>query len=126
MNKLGEVIRGKPSTEWAKLDNYQQYTCVADAGTASPLDSVTVQLRKATAAGGTNATNHGTAVTGFGFANASLRAEDLGEFSAGVPYTHVSAVVTDAASPNTVTSFGILSDPRYAEGQAGPTGFRGS
>jgi len=126
MNKLGEVIRGNPSTEWVALSNYQQYTCVADAGTASPTDQVTVQLRKATSSGGANAANHGTAVTGYGFANASLRAEDLGEFSSGVPYTHVCAVVTDAASPNTVTSYGIRSDARYPEGLSGPTGYRGS
>lgn len=126
MNKLGEVIRGNPSTEWVPLNNYQQYTCVADAGTASPTDQVTVQLRKATSAGGANAANLGDPVTGYGFANASARAEDLGNFNASTPYTHVSAVVTDAASPNTVTSFGIRSDPRYAEGQAGPTGPRGS
>ncbi len=114
MNKLGEVTTYYPVGTWVPLTNYQQYTAFARAGTASPLDDVTVQLRKATSAGGAGATNHGSAVTAKVAANASLRAEDLGTDGSGVPYTHVSAVIADEASPNTVTSAAILSDPRYA------------
>lgn len=114
MNKFTEVAAFYPVSTWVPLANYQQYSAFARAGTASPTDSVTVQLRKATNAGGSNAANQGAAVTGHPHAETSVRAEDLGNFSAGVPFTHVSAVVTDAASPNTVVSAGILTQPRFA------------
>lgn len=113
MNKLAEKIVGAPVTTWVSLKNYQQYTAVARCGTASPLDDVTIQLRKATDASGANATNIGSAVTAKTHAEASLRAEDLGDFSATVPYAFVSASVSDEASPNTVTSYAVLSDARY-------------
>lgn len=107
MNKLSEKIVGVPVTTWVSLKNYQQYTAVARAGDVSPRNGVTIQLRKATDASGTGATNHGDPVTADNHAEASLFAADLGD------YTHVSATVTDEDSPNTVTSFGILSDARY-------------
>lgn len=108
MNKLSEVIVGVPVTTWVPLTNYQQYTAVARAGDVSPRNGVTIQLRKATDSSGTGATNHGSAVTDDDRAEASLFAADIGD------YTHVSATVTDQDSPNTVTSFAILSDPRFA------------
>lgn len=114
MNKLAEVVEGYPVTTWVPLTNYQQYTALARAGDVSPRNGVTVQLRKATDSSGTGATNLGSAVTGDNFANASARAEDLGD-----GYTHVSATVTDDDSPNTVTSFAVLSDPRFAQGTRG-------
>lgn len=107
MNKLSEKIVGVPVTTWVPLTNFQQYTVVARAGDTSPLDDVTIQLRKATDASGTGATNHGSAVTAAGHAEASLFAADIGD------YTHVAATVTDEDSPNSVTSFAILSDARY-------------
>lgn len=114
MRKLNEVAAYLPVTTWVPLTNYQSYTAFARAGSASPLDDVTIQLRKATDASGTNAANHGSAVTAAVTAGVSVRAEDLGNFSASLPYKYVSAVVTDEASPNTVTSAAILTDPRYA------------
>lgn len=113
MNKFSEVACGAPVTTWLPLANYQQYTAFARAGDTSPLDSVTIQLRKATDGSGTNAANHGSAVTAAPTAAASVRAEDLGDFADGVPFTHVSATVTDEDSPNSVTSYGIVTDPRY-------------
>ncbi len=113
MNKLSEVISCAPVTTWLPLTNYQQYTATARAGDASPLDSVTIQLRKATDSSGTNATDHGSPVTFTPSGSVSVRAEDLGDFSSSLQYTHVSASVTDEDSPNSVTSYGIASDPRY-------------
>lgn len=114
MNKFAEIAEGYPVTTWVPLTNYQQYTALARAGDVSPRNGVTIQLRKATDSSGAGATNLGSAVTGDDWANASCRAEDLGD------YTHVSATVTDQDSPNTVTSFAVLTDPRYQQGATGP------
>jgi len=113
MNKFSEISTFRPVTTWVPLTNFQQYTAYAEAGDASPLDDVTIQLRKATDASGTNAANHGSAVTAAPRASASVRAEDLGDFSTSLQYTHVSASVSDEDSPNTLTSAGILTDPRF-------------
>lgn len=113
MKKFSEVACFAPVTTWLPLANYQQYTAFARAGDASPLDSVTIQLRKATDSSGTNATDHGSPVTLTPTGGVSVRAEDLGDFSASLQYTHVSAVVTDEDSPNSVTSAAIVTEPRY-------------
>jgi len=113
MKKFSEVACAGPVTTWFPLDNYQQYTAFARAGDVSPLDTVTIQLRKATDAGGSNATNHGDPVNLTPTGGVSVRAEDLGDFSATLQYKYVSAVVTDEDSPNTVTSYAVLTEPRY-------------
>lgn len=113
MQKFSEIACAAPVTTWMPLDNYQQYTAFARAGDVSPLDTVTVQLRKATDSSGTNAANHGSAVSLTPTGGVSVRAEDLGDFSASLQYKYVSAVVTDEDSPNTVTSYAVLTDPRY-------------
>lgn len=113
MQKFSEIACAGPVTDWFPLDNYQQYTAFARAGDVSPLDSVTIQLRKATDASGTNATDHGDPVTFTPTGGVSVRAEDLGDFSADLQYKYVSAVVTDEDSPNSVTSYAVLTDPRY-------------
>jgi hypothetical protein len=109
-NKLTEVISvvaGGVDT-WTPMAQAKEFVVVATAAGASPAANITIQLRKATAVGGTNATNHGTAVTASGAAKAQLFAADLGEFSAGVPFTHVSAVITDDVSPDQAHAVGFL------------------
>lgn len=106
-----DINDGNPTT-WVELSKYREYVALARSGTASPTDDVTIQLRKATSSGGANAANHGSAVTGAGFAATSVRDDELGDFAAGVPFTHVSAVITDEASPNTVNSVCYLTGKR--------------
>lgn len=117
---LSEVTRAVLAASWTKLGSndkynhaFNQYTGYALAGSASPLNDVTVTLRKATSSGGANATTIKAATDKNGSAQASVNANDLGEFSPGVPFTHVQAVLTDQASPNTVTGFAVLSHPKF-------------
>lgn len=111
-SRLNEQATPSLVTTWVSLADYREYTVFAAAGAASPLDDVTIQLRKATSSAGANATDHGAAVTNNAQASATLLAEDIGEFSAGVPFTHVSATVTDEASPNVVQSLALRSMAR--------------
>ena len=106
-----DINDGNPAT-WVSLAKYREYVVMARAGTASPTDDVTIQLRKATDASGSNPANHGSAVTAAGFACTSVRDDELGDFAAGTPYTHVSATITDEASPNTVHSVAYLQGKR--------------
>lgn len=101
------------ATSWVAMASHREYSVMALAGDVSPRNGVTIQLRKATDGSGTNATNVGSAVTADDQAIASAFAADLGEFSAGVPYTHFSATVTDQDSPNTVVSLAIRRGARY-------------
>lgn len=105
--KAKDVNDGNPAT-WVKMDQAREYCVVARAGTASPADDVTIQLRKATSSGGAGAVNHGAAVTAAGFAAASALAQDLGVDGSNVQYTHVSAVVSDETSPNAYSAVAFL------------------
>lgn len=108
-----DINDGNPAT-WVSLAKYREYVATARAGTVSPLDDVTIQLRKATNSSGANATNHGSAVTAAGFAATSVRDDELGNYNSdpSTPFTHVSATISDEASPNTVHSVCYLTGKR--------------
>ena len=113
--KLAEIANVvAPAAVWVSVDLARQITGFAlSTDRTSPANVVTVQLRKATSAAGANAANLGTAVAGALTAQYTMLDEDLGEFSAGVPFTHVQAVVTDTDSPNAVIGGVILSHNRF-------------
>lgn len=113
-SRLNEQATPDLPTSWVSMAAHREYTVFGVAGDVSPRNGVTIQLRKATSAGGANATNHGSAVTADDRVSATLLADELGEFSAGVPFTHVAAVVTDQDSPNTYTAMAFRSQPRVS------------
>ena len=98
-------------SEWVSMADFRKYLVAVRAGDVSPLNGVTIQLRKATSSGGAGATNHGSAVTADDRAMAELNAEDLGQVG-GVQYSHVQATVTDQDSPNTYTALAFRGDGR--------------
>lgn len=100
-------------TAWVPMTDHREYSVIAYAGDVSPRNGVTIQIRKATSAGGANATNAGSAVTKDDTCVASAFAADLGEFAPGVPYTHFSAVVTDDDSPNSFTAMAVRRGARF-------------
>lgn len=109
-SKLEERIRVSAAAgAWFPIAGMKAVTGVAVSAVASsPLSSVTVQLRKATDASGSNPANLGDSKTSnWGVAKTAL-AEELGYLEAAqtTPYTHVQCVVTDSASPNTAN--GVL------------------
>lgn len=99
--RLSELLRVGDAAQWNPMKNMKAVTAVVSTLLgSSPLNSVTVQLRKATDAAGSNAANLGSAVTGNYGALVTALAEELGNFSATVPFTYVSATITDSKSPN--------------------------
>lgn len=104
--RLSEKIRVSAATgAWFPMAGMKSVTAIAASAVASsPLSSVTVQLQKATDNAGTNAASLGSSKTSnYGVAVTAL-AEELGYqdgAAQAVPYTHVRAVVTDTASPDT-------------------------
>ncbi|GIK49598.1 MAG: hypothetical protein BroJett013_22950 [Alphaproteobacteria bacterium] len=113
-SRLNEQATPDLSTSWVSMAAYREYTVFGVAGDVSPRNGVTIQLRKATSAGGANATNHGSPVTADDRVSATLLADELGQNGSGVQYTHVSAVVTDEDSPNTFTALAFRSRPRVS------------
>jgi hypothetical protein len=104
------------------MANHFQVTAIATQVDADSPETVTVQLRKATDASGTNAADFGTAGTGTSSAtDSNIHAvqtewsDDLGFHASGLPFTHVSAVVSDDATPES-DAYGVVvrSDPRYS------------
>jgi hypothetical protein len=121
MNKLSELAVASPAASWVSMENYRQVSGIAVVADADTGETVTVQLRKATDASGTNAANFGTAVVVTGAATdtdiSAIQTEwsqALGSFSAGVPFTHVSATLSTGASPETVTGVVLRSEPRFS------------
>lgn len=122
-HKLSEVITVSVAGTWVAMDLWRQFTGVGALAAADDGEGISVQLRKATSAAGANAGDHGTAVTAASTvtdtdlsAVVSAYACDLGEFSAGVPYTHVTCTVTRTGSPaSTEELSGVLirSDSRF-------------
>lgn len=98
--KINERLAFSRTGDWVSMENYAQVCAAAIAPAASPETSITVQLRKATDASGSNAADLGTAVTADSKAIAQAYAEDLGETAGGVAFTHVAAVIADGVSPN--------------------------
>jgi len=97
--KLHERLAFSAPGAWVSMADYRQVVAYGAVADTSPDTDVTVQLRKATAASGSNATNFGTAVTGPTQAVAQGYASELGATAGGVPFTHVSATITGAGSP---------------------------
>jgi len=98
--KINERLAFSRADQWVSMQNYDQVAAVAIAPDASPETEVTVQLRKATDASGSNAADLGTAVAANSKAVAQAFASALGETAGGLAFTHVSATITDAVSPN--------------------------
>lgn len=124
-HKLSEVINVSVAGTWVAMDGYRQFTGVGALAAADSGEGVTVQLRKATSAGGDNAADHGDPVTVSSTAAdtdisvvVSAYAAALGETAGGVRYTHVTAVVTRAGSPASTEELSgivIRSDGRFSE-----------
>lgn len=121
--RLSESLYGAPAGVWISAAKFNQFMAVASTSLADGGESVTAQLRKATDADGTNATNFGTGVTttlaGTSPAADDLivaaqdgRADELGDLD-GLPYTHVSALAESATSPEGAIAFLICGDARY-------------
>lgn len=117
-SKFAEVAAVGSASVWLPIKGYNEASCavVADP-TSSPSNEVTVQLRKATNNAGANAANLGSAVTGDYGVIASALAEELGEHTDGTPFTHVSAMITDEASPNTYDAVMLFTKADYATPQ---------
>ena len=111
--KLNERLAFSVATDWVPMETYRQVVGVGLAPVTSPATEVTVQLRKATSSAGADAANLGSAVAADDQAVAQAYASELGETAGGVPFTHVSAVITSDASPD--ASFGtvIRGDGRF-------------
>lgn len=105
--KLTEVAESFFPTQWVDMSLYREYAAFANTVATSPLNAVTIQIRKAVSAAGGDAEDHGDPVSADNKASVSVLAEDLGATSAGVPFTHVSFVLTDDASPNEAFGVGI-------------------
>jgi hypothetical protein len=106
------ILLSDPAT-WVAMDQHREYTVTSRAGDVSPLNGVTVQIRKATSAAGANATDVGSPVTADDQVIVSAFSADLGEFSAGVPFTHFSATVTDQDSPNSHITNAVRRGARF-------------
>lgn len=115
MTKLAEIANVvAPAAVWVPVDLARQITGFAlSTDRTSPANVVTVQLRKATSAGGANAANLGTAVSGDLTAQYTMLDEDLGLHTDGTPFAFVQAVVTDVDSPDAVQGGVILSHNRF-------------
>ena len=123
-SKGSERINAYPVGEWVDASKFAQFTGVAILALADGGDSVTAQLRKATDANGTNATNFGDAVTttlpGTSpaandtiKAAANGRSDELGKTGGGLEYTHVSLAIS-GGSPEIEQGMLIAFDPRYS------------
>lgn len=114
-SKLEERIRVSAAAgAWFPIAGMKAVTgAAASAVASSPLSSVTVQLRKATDANGSNPANLGTSKTSNYGVVVTANAEEMGYTDAtqATPYTHVQAVVTDSASPNTANGL-LIFEPK--------------
>lgn len=123
-SKLSERMLVVAAGVWVSAANFERFLGVGFQADADSPETVTVQLRKATDASGTGATNFGTAgvATAGSPADEDLtayadgKADQLGRTEAGVEYTHVSVTISDAASPEAAAS-GVLicGDARFSE-----------
>lgn len=98
--KLTDRLNFSRPVDWVPVAEFSQ---VAVSAFVPDTSAVTIQLRKATDAAGTDAADHGAVVNGSnGAAKADVSANELGRTVGGVPYTHVSATITGT------DSFGVL------------------
>jgi len=118
--KLNEREVYSPAGNWVPVANYRQFVGVGVLENADSTETVTVQLRKATDASGTNPANHGTAVVGTSsgadqdlVVSAQAYASELGKTGGGLAYTHVCALVTDTGSPENSYGIVIRGDGRF-------------
>lgn len=110
--KINERLTFSRATDWVPMAEFDQVCAVGQAPATSPETSVSVQLRKATSAAGAAADNLGSAVVADSQAVAHAYASDLGETGGGVPFTHVSAVIT-SGSPETANGVVIRGGGRF-------------
>lgn len=111
--RLSELLRAGDPAVWYSMAGMKAVTAAAIAlHASSPLNTVTVQIRKATSVAGANAANLGTAVSATYAALQTALTEELGNFNSSTPFTHVSAVITDEKSPNAYSAM-LLFEPTY-------------
>lgn len=106
--KLNERLVFSAPATWVSMADYRQVVAVGRVAETSPTTDVTVQLRKATDASGSDAADLGTAVTTATQAIAQAYASDLGKTAGGTPFTHVSATITGAGSPPASSSGDVV------------------
>jgi len=126
--KLSEFLKANlgGAAVWLSMQNYDQATALAAVDAADEGETLTIQFRRATSAGGANAANLGDpfvvtqgAVSGALVNMATIYASDLGRTAGGVDYTHIAVVVSDAASPESATAaFVLRSHGRYGNKSA--------
>jgi hypothetical protein len=100
--KINERLTFSRASDWVPMANFAQVCAAGFVPVASPEAAVSVQLRKATSAAGANADDLGSSAGGNGSAVAQAYASELGETAGGIPFTHVSAVITGAGGFGTV------------------------
>lgn len=114
--KLSEVSVASVAVTWVPVALFKQVSAIGVIADADSPEVLTVQLRKATDASGTGATNWGTAVTATSAAADSdlsaIQTEEVDSIGAG--YTHVAAVISSDASPETPTGVVLRTNPRYS------------
>lgn len=134
--KISETLNAFPAGVWVLAANYFQFCGVGFVQGGDQDESVTVQLRKALDGDGTGATNFGAAVTVTADtsppaadviikAAADGRSDELGRNDDGVPYTHVSVLITGDASPETSEGFLLAGDARFSNDTLSGLGLAG-
>lgn len=119
---LKEIAAASPVGNWVSMAGYSQVSAIGVQLDADSPETLTVQLRKATDASGTNAANFGTAVVATSSAAdtdltaiASEWSANLGFHASGLAFTHVSAVISDTATPEAASSGVVLrTNPRFS------------
>lgn len=97
--KLNERLAFTEPGVWAPMENYRQFIGVGIVVDTSPPTEVTVELHKATDVGGSDDTVIKPAVTGDTEVSVQAYTSELGETAEGIPFTHVTAIVTGGGSP---------------------------
>lgn len=119
--KVSETLNVWPEGGWAPAALFLQFAAVAmNTGGGN----LTIQLRKATSAGGANAANHGDAVVVAPGspaparlrAFADVRSDELGKTTGGDPFTYVGFTATGETTGNAML---IGMDPRFSNDAIG-------
>ncbi len=135
-SKLSERLYVVPAGVWVSAALFERFCAVAYSNLADGGEAVTAQLRKATDADGTGATNFGTGTTttlaGTSPAANDLivaahdgQADGLGKDGSDVQYTHVSALALSGVSPEGGVGVLICGDARWSKETLAGLGFAG-
>jgi hypothetical protein len=135
-SKLSERLYVAPAGVWVSAALFERFCAVAMTTLADGGEHVGAQLRKATDAAGSGATNFGTATTTTlpgtsPAANDTIiaahdgKADELGVDGSGVQYTHVSALALSAVSPEGGVAVLVCGDARFSSDTLAGLGFAG-